>query len=158
MLKDLFYSFVWYVTKLYTYGVEYSSAFIRFIKNKTKNKNNPQYSEINADDVDDIIICDAPSLDNEREINFDFIIIQIEYNSKTYDINNWKQYIDSDNKFLTNDIIHQILIDLNAVDKNAFFESEYHVSIIDDQSNIIALNKNQYLTINKDNYDIVNIF
>ena len=156
MLNDLFYSFVWYGTKLYTYCVEYSSAFVRFIKNKTKN--NSQYSEINTNDVDNISIYDVSSLDNEREINFDFIIIQIEYNSKTYDINDWKQYIDSDNKFLTNDIIHQILIDLNAVDKNAFFESEYHVSIIDDQSNIIALNKNQYLTINKDNYDVVNIF
>ena len=89
--------------------------------------------------------------------NFSFILVQIRSNNNTYDLtkflkNNYDNYYIINNILFNKNFINWLII--NYYNINLY---DYNIDIIDQNIKNIKLTSNQYIKLNLNNYEILNI-
>lgn len=134
-IENICYECCWYTTKIYTYIQEYLCCCCK--------------KKIPYNSMDDTNIAKEQS---PLIFNYDFIVIELKVNNKSYILNDYKQYMFKDKEFLKSDFVYDYLEskkNLKDIDQNL----NYIISIMDNNSNFTTLDKNSYLLLKQNNYE-----
>ena len=134
-IENLFYDIVWYCVKAFTYTKEYLCCCIS------------KYTPIYDDECSQL---------QTPQYNFDynFLVIEIKVNNKSFTMHNYKDYMNESQLFLTKDFVYDFLANEKCVKITG--EPEYIITIMDDNTNMITLDKKTCLKLQKSEYKIVN--
>ena len=134
-IENFCYDVVWYCVKCFTYIKEFFCCCCI-------SKYEP--------------ICDNQN-HNKKTYNFDynFLVIEIKVNDKSYTFNNYKEYMIENEVFLTKDFVYNFLIDKKCI-KTTDEKPDYKITIMDDKTNLVTLDKNTCLKLEKSEYYVIN--
>ena len=135
-IENFCYDVVWYCVKCFTYVKEFFCCCCI-----------SKYDPINGEDESQ----------NKKTYDFDynFLVIEIKVNNKSYTFNNYKEYMNENDVFLTKDFVYDYLLNkknFRITDE----EPDYIITIMDDKTNLITLDKNTCLKLEKSKYIVIN--
>lgn len=133
-IENLCFDLVWYCVKCFTYAKE---VFCCCFTSKYES------------------ICDDEQIKKSYNFDYNFLVIEIKVNNKSYTFDNYKDFMIEDGLFLTKDFVYDYIFSTNNL-KTTNGEEEYIVTIMDDKTKLITLDKNTCLKLNKSKYTIIN--
>lgn len=135
-IEDICYECCWYAAKIYTYIQEYLCCCIC--------KKGIPYDEMeNTSIIEKRVPCN---------FDYNFLAIEIKIGNKSYIFNDFKEYMIENKEFLKADFVYDYLARKKIL-KNINENSHYIISIMDNKSNFITLDKNSHLFLKKNKYE-----